>query len=296
VKPLSRPVYLGLVLLFCLTWSSAFPAAKLAISVGPPLLYLAVRFGIASALLVGLALASGDFRIGSRPGQRKVPWLRLMGLGIINLACYQGMAWLGMRSVSSGLANIVTSLNPVLISVIAVPLLGERMTGRKFGGLILGFAGAAFVVRNRVVMTGEDPTGIAFLMVGMLAMTFGTLLYKRIAPGVGLVTAVGVQQLGAALALLVGGLAIGERFGEFVPSMMLVGTMLWFVFVVSIGAFLLWFFLLSRGTASAASSLHFLMPPLGLLMSWAVLGEALHPLDLVGVVPVALGIRLATTP
>lgn len=296
MKPLSRPVYLGLVLLFCLTWSSAFPAAKLAISVGPPLLYLAVRFGIASALLVGLALASGDFRIGSRPGQRKVPWLRLMGLGIINLACYQGMAWLGMRSVSSGLANIVTSLNPVLISVIAVPLLGERMTGRKFGGLILGFAGAAFVVRNRVVMTGEDPTGIAFLMVGMLAMTFGTLLYKRIAPGVGLVTAVGVQQLGAALALLVGGLAIGERFGEFVPSMMLVGTMLWFVFVVSIGAFLLWFFLLSRGTASAASSLHFLMPPLGLLMSWAVLGEALHPLDLVGVVPVALGIRLATTP
>ena len=296
MKPLSRPVYLGLVLLFCLTWSSAFPAAKLAISVGPPLLYLAVRFGIASALLVGLALASGDFRIGSRLGQRKVPWLRLMGLGIINLACYQGMAWLGMRSVSSGLANIVTSLNPVLISVIAVPLLGERMTGRKFGGLILGFAGAAFVVRNRVVMTGEDPTGIAFLMVGMLAMTFGTLLYKRIAPGVGLVTAVGVQQLGAALALLVGGLAIGERFGEFVPSMMLVGTMLWFVFVVSIGAFLLWFFLLSRGTASAASSLHFLMPPLGLLMSWAVLGEALHPLDLVGVVPVALGIRLATTP
>ena len=296
MKPLSRPVYLGLVLLFCLTWSSAFPAAKLAISVGPPLLYLAVRFGIASALLVGLALASGDFRIGSRPGQRKVPWLRLMGLGIINLACYQGMAWLGMRSVSSGLANIVTSLNPVLISVIAVPLLGERMTGRKFGGLILGFAGAAFVVRNRVVMTGEDPTGIAFLMVGMLAMTFGTLLYKRIAPGVGLVTAVGVQQLGAALALLVGGLAIGERFGEFVPSMMLVGTMLWFVFVVSIGAFLLWFFLLSRGTASAASSLHFLMPPLGLMMSWAVLGEALHPLDLVGVVPVALGIRLATTP
>jgi drug/metabolite transporter (DMT)-like permease len=71
--------------------------------------------------------------------------------------------------------------------------------------------------------------------------------------------------------------------------------MAWFVFVVSIGSFLLWFLLLRQGSASAASSLHFLMPPLGLVMSWAVLGERLEVLDLLGVVPVAIGIRLATT-
>ena len=71
-------------------------------------------------------------------------------------------------------------------------------------------------------------------------------------------------------------------------------SMVWFVLVVSIGAFLLWFFLLTRGTASAASSLHFLMPPLGLVMSWLLLGEPLHALDFVGVVPIAAGIWLAT--
>ena len=38
------------------------------------------------------------------------------------------------------------------------------------------------------------------------------------------------------------------------------------------------------------------MPPLGLLMTWAVLGEKLHPSDLLGIVPVALGIWLATRP
>jgi drug/metabolite transporter (DMT)-like permease len=66
------------------------------------------------------------------------------------------------------------------------------------------------------------------------------------------------------------------------------------VVVVSIGAMLLWFWLLTRGTASAASSLHFVMPPLGLVMSWAVLGEQLQVLDLLGVAPVALGIWLTT--
>lgn len=285
-----RPAYLTLVLLFCLTWSSAFPAAKLAISVGPPLLFLGLRFSIAAALLLGFAALTGRLR-----QDEKVPWLTLMLLGVINQAGYQGLAWLGMRTVSGGLATIVTSLNPVVVAVLAVPMLGERMTWRKLAGLALGFAGAAFVVRNHVVVTGEDPAGIAMLACGMIAMSLGTLIYKRVAPRVDLVTAVGTQQVGAGVALLLAGGLMGERLDGFVVSPLLFGTMAWFIFVISIGAFLLWFFLLRRGTATAASSLHFLMPPLGLMMSWAVLGETLHPLDLLGVVPVALGIRLATT-
>jgi drug/metabolite transporter (DMT)-like permease len=285
---LTRPVYLLLVLVFCLTWSSAFPAAKLAIQVGPPSLFLGVRFAIAAALLLGFAAARGE--LGTR-----IPWASLLLLGVINQAGYQGMAWQGMRTVSGGLATIIASLNPILISVIAVPLLGERMTARKLAGLLLGFAGAAFVVRNRIVVTGEDPAGIAFLVVALLAMTLGTLMYKRLAPRASLVVSVGIQQIGAGAALLLAGGLSGERFEDFVPGPQLWLTMFWFVIVISLAAFLLWFYLLRRGTASSASSLHFLMPPFGLLMSWAALGEALNPLDLLGVIPVAIGIRLATT-
>jgi drug/metabolite transporter (DMT)-like permease len=284
----SRPVYLFLVLVFCLTWSSAFPAAKLAIQAGPPLLYLGVRFGIAAALLLGWAGLRGELA-------GRIPWLALILLGVINQAGYQGMAWQGMRTVSGGLATIIASLNPVLISVLAVPLLGERMTGRKLAGLALGFLGAAFVVRNRIVVSGEDPVGIGFLVFALLSMTAGTLLYKRLAPKASLAVAVGAQQIGASLALLIAGGAVGERWAQFVPGPELWLTMLWFIFVISGASFLLWFYLLRRGTAASASSLHFLMPPLGLLMSWAVLGEPLDPLDLLGVVPVAIGIRLATT-
>ncbi len=285
---MSRPAYLLLVLVFCLTWSSAFPAAKLAIQAGPPLLYLGIRFSIAAFLLLGFAALRGRLR-------GPIPWLQLMMLGVISQAGYQGLAWMGMRSISGGLATIIASLTPVLVAVLAVPMLGERLTGRKMLGIALGFLGAAFVVRNRVVVTGEDPMGIAYVAIGMVSMTFGTLFYKRLAPRVDLVVSVGVQQIGAGLALLAVGTAVGERVTDFTPGPLLWLTMLWFVFVISIGAFLLWFTLLRQGTASAASSLHFLMPPLGLLMSWAALGEALHPLDLLGVVPVALGIRLATS-
>ncbi|MBV9458873.1 MAG: EamA family transporter, partial [Bradyrhizobium sp.] len=48
--------------------------------------------------------------------------------------------------------------------------------------------------------------------------------------------------------------------------------------------------------ATAASAYHFLMPPLGMLFAWMVLGEHLSFRDLLGIVPVALGIYLVTRP
>ncbi len=39
-----------------------------------------------------------------------------------------------------------------------------------------------------------------------------------------------------------------------------------------------------------------MMPPLGLLFGWLLLGEQVAPTDLIGIVPVALGIYLVTRP
>jgi len=47
-------------------------------------------------------------------------------------------------------------------------------------------------------------------------------------------------------------------------------------------------------SATEASALHFLMPPLGLLFGWLVFREPVSLLDLVGIVPIALGIALVT--
>jgi drug/metabolite transporter (DMT)-like permease len=281
------PLYWFLVLLFCLSWSSAYPTAKLAIAVSPPMLFLGVRFLLAALLLLAWAAMRREFRTPT-------PWIGLSVLGLLNLAGYQGLFWEAMRTDSAGMAVVVGSLVPILTAACAGPLLGERLTFAKFGGLLLGLGGAIFVVRNRLEM-GEDPGGTLYLVAGLIAMTAGTILFKKLAPATTLSVAVGVQLLAAGIALLAFGLATEE------PTLVLLGpayvlTMLWFVLVVSVGAMLLWFLLLRSGTATAATSLHFLMPPLGLLMTWAVLGEKLHPSDLLGIVPVALGIWLATRP
>jgi len=48
--------------------------------------------------------------------------------------------------------------------------------------------------------------------------------------------------------------------------------------------------------ATAASAYHFLMPPLGIFFGWLLLGEHLSLPDMIGIVPVALGIYLVTRP
>ena len=281
------PLYWVLVLLFCLSWSSAYPTAKLAISVSPPLLFLGVRFLLAAVLLLAYAAYREQLR-------GPIPWLALAVLGLLNQAGYQGLFWEAMRTETAGMAVVVGSLVPILTAACAAPMLGERLTLSKGAGLLLGMSGAIFVVRNRLAM-GEDAVGLMYLVAGLVAMTAGTILFKKLAPATSLPVAVGVQQLAAGLALLVIGIAT-EDPAQITPDPTYALAMAWFVLVVSVGAMMLWFLLLRAGTATAASSLHFLMPPLGLLMTWAVLGERLHPSDLLGIVPVALGIWLATRP
>ena len=281
------PLYWFLVLLFCLSWSSAYPAAKLAIVTGPPMLFLGVRFLIAASLLMGYAVIRGEFR-------GPIPWGGLTLLGLLNQAGYQGLFWQAMRTESGGMAVVIGSLVPITTAACAAPLLGERLTLPKFAGLLLGVAGAVFIVRNRVGM-GADPGGIWFFVAGIAAMTAGTIMFKKISPATTLTVAVGVQQFAAGIALLAIGLATEDPHRIVLgPTYLL--TQAWFILVVSVGAMMLWFLLLRVGSATAASSLHFIVPPIGLLMTWAVLGEALHPSDLLGIVPVALGIWLATRP
>jgi len=85
-----------------------------------------------------------------------------------------------------------------------------------------------------------------------------------------------------------------ERVGDIVPSARFFLTLAYSVVLVSIGAYLLWFHILKVSGATAASSCHFLMPPLGILFGWILLGEHFAPTDAIGILPVALAIYLVT--
>jgi len=73
-----------------------------------------------------------------------------------------------------------------------------------------------------------------------------------------------------------------------------IAALVYLVLVMSLGASLLWFWLLRHGDASRVSAWYFLTPVFGLVAGHVVLGEALKPLDAAGLFVIALGLLLVT--
>lgn len=286
--PTNKFAYLGLVLVFVLLWSSAFAAGKIAMQVSPPMLFLGVRFLLAGLLMVGFAVIIGSYRPVGAKG-----WFRLSVLGILNQAGYQGLAWIAMGSVSSALTAIIISMNPIVIALLAVPMLGERLSLRRVLGLALGIVGVVIVLSSRITVSGEDLGGTLILAVSLAAMSLGTVLFKIWKIDVPLSVNIGGQFISAGVLMLGVGL-VTEDLDQIVWGTHLALAMAYIVLVVSICGVGLWFYLLSHGSASDASALHFLMPPFGLMFGWVLLSEPVVMGDMIGIAPIAIGIWLAT--
>jgi drug/metabolite transporter (DMT)-like permease len=279
---------LAMIALFCLIWSSAFAAAKFALPYAPPLLLLSSRFVVAGLLLLGLAGTAGRFRLPDAETLGK-----LVVLGGLNSALYLGLSFSGMQTVSSAFTAVLISANPLLTALLAAPLLGERMTTLKLGGLLLGMLGVAIVLRSRLSGGTEDWHGTLLVLAGLLSLVAGTVLFKAWKPAGDLWTGTAIQSLAAGILLLPVALWLEDPATiQFTPS--LAGGWLYLVGPVSIGAYLLWFRLLQTKSATEASSLHFLMPPLGLFFGWLLFREPVSLLDLIGIVPIAIGIAMVT--
>jgi drug/metabolite transporter (DMT)-like permease len=284
----SRLPFPLLVAAFCLLWASAFSVAKLALADCPPLLLLTIRFLIAGAVVLGVAALLGLPLALSR---RDIAVFSV--LGVTNQAAYLGIGYLGMQTIPSGLTALIVSTNPVLVAAAAALVLDERMSARKALGLVLGVAGVAVVVQGRLAGGADDPFGILLTLIALCALVAGTILFKWLAPQGGFWVGNGVQSLAAGLATLPFALGF-ENVSDIVLTWRLVAAQAYLVLLVSVFAYVLWFHMLTVSGATAASAWHFVMPPLGMLFGWLLLGERVALTDLVGAVPVALGILLVT--
>jgi drug/metabolite transporter (DMT)-like permease len=276
--------------LFCLLWSYAFVAGKIGVTHCPPLILLAARFSLAGILILGATLIRGD--------NWSLSWRDaaiFAVLGIANNALYLGLGYTGLQTVSAGLGGLIVSANPVFTAGLAALLLGEGMTWRKASGLLLGIVGVTLIVWHRLSVGTDSLHGIMFTLASLASIVAGTVLFKLLAPRGSLWIGNGVQNLAAGVVLTPVALTFADVHAiDFTPG--LIGAFAFLVLGGSILAYWLWFHLLKVCGATAASAYHFLMPPLGMLFAYLVLAEHVEARDLLGIIPVALGIYLVTRP
>ena len=272
-------------LLFVLLWSTGFVGAKYGLPYADPFIFLGIRVLIASVILFAIAsIMKSPIAIGSKAISSSVL------IGFFLHACYLGGVFFAIsKGLPAGVAAVVTSLQPVLVSILAVKVLGERLRTKQLAGLFLGLIGVVLVLGPS--FNADIPTvGVIAIFVALIGSTSATLLQKKIGSGIPLVAGTAYQYLGSgavllAIAVATGGTSI-QWSGKFVLAF------IWLIAVLSVGAILLLLWLLNTGSAASVSSLFYLVPPATAAEAFFLFGEKVNTQGFLGIGVTALGVWL----
>ncbi len=272
---------------FVVIWSSGFVVAKYAFRSSDVIFFLSVRLLIAAGILAVVTKALGQSLKLTRSDL-----VASLAIGIALHALYLGGVWEAIAQGSpSGIASVITSLQPVLVSLIAVRLLGEKLTRNQVVGLFLGLAGVILVLAPAFSRTGEMTViALALLIAALSGSTSATLMQKKLGHSIPLLAGTTYQFLIAGVVLGIYSVASGKTSIDWNLESSL--AMAWAVVVTSLIAILLLLWMLTRGSAARVSSLLYLVPPMTAIQAFILFGEKLNPQAIIGIAMTALGVAL----
>jgi drug/metabolite transporter (DMT)-like permease len=284
-SPSSAPRWLVVApALFVLIWSTGYVVAKYAAPHAEPLTFLLWRYaGVIALMLVLAVLARAPW-----PSPRQALHLAIAGIGI--QAVYLGGVWVSIRhGMPAGVAALIVNLQPVLTAALGF-LVAERVSARQWVGVLLGFVGVVLVVGHKLQTAGSSVLTVWLCVAALLGMTLGTLYQKKHVPHFDLRTGQVVQFIAA--------IAVTTPFAWWTESFHVawngpfVVAMLWSVVVLSGGGISLMFLMLRHGKATTVTSSMYLVPGVTSVMAWAMFGEALAPLAVMGMAVTLVGVYL----
>jgi drug/metabolite transporter (DMT)-like permease len=275
--------------IFVLLWSTGWVVAKFGAIVSEPLTFLMIRYAAAAVLFAGLCWVSG----ASWPKDRRTV-IHAIVSGAFLHGLYLGAVWWAIgEGVPAALSSIIAALQPLMTALAAPFFIGERLNGQQKAGLCLGFFGVLIAVLPKFFGQGaaEIPAfALIVNMVGMAAVTYGTIYQKQHLP-TGDIRAIATLQYVGALIVTVP-LALGLESLHVDFGWAFVALLAWSVLGISMGAILLLLYLLRRGQVSRAASLIYLVPPIAALQAAAIFGEELTLPMILGTVIVVAGVYL----
>jgi len=265
--------------LVTLLFGSGFPAVKTGLSFIPPLLFAAMRSYLAAALLLVYVGATTEYWYPR--ARRDVTAVLAGGLFLVGGT---GIGFVAQQFITAGVAAIIFSLAPIITAVLAWPLLpAERLAGRDYVGVLLGFVGIVVVIR-------PDPTGLLdpelvgkLLFFGaLIVVELGAVLIRRSQTSMPIPALTGWAMVLGGTVHVIFAVAVGESVANIQVTPLSVAMVVYLS--VFIGAFGLVLYLVLMGEVGPlkANMTTYLTPIVALAIGWALLGERIHLLTLVG--------------
>jgi len=275
---------LALFLAMSVIWGIPYLFIRIAVAEVSPAFLVLARTGVASAILLPIALLTLDLRpIVAR-------WRWVAAFAAIEIAIPWVLLGSAEQRVSSSLAALIIAAVPLVGVVIAI-LSGrsEHLGATGLLGLLIGILGVAAIAGGDFGTT--DP--IAFVELGIVAVCYAAgpvILARRLSD----LPTIGVMALSLGLTCLVY-VPIGAlQWPAAVPSPAVIASIVTLGVVCTAIAFLVFAALIEAVGPVRATVITYVNPAVAAVLGVVVLNETLTPAMILGFVLVTVGSVLAT--
>ena len=278
-------------LVFVILWSSGFVGPLYILPFASPFTSMAVRFGIATILLLCFGLVRGtSFRLA------KSQVLTSVLTGVTLHTIYVGCVFYALveGTPASSLALII-SLQPILISIFYVLVMKEAIRTRQVLGLALSVVGVAFLFVPRVFFDGSknhgSALGIALSFAALISGVGGTVIQKEYANDIPLISGMSIQY-GTTFLISILASVFVESHVIIWDTRFTLGT-LWTIFGLSLGSVVLYYRLLAQNSAIKVSNLLFLLPIITTVFQFIFFRVEIGANAYIGIALVSSGVWIA---
>lgn len=261
---------------------------KTALDFFPPVMFSAVRFFLGSFILFIICFYK------KIPLPKKEDWKWYAICGLLQTAYVFTINQQALLYIDAGVSSLLSFTMPFWFAFLAHFFIGERLTTIKSIALVIGIIGLFFVLEiNPLQMEWSGVALIAqlFVLSGSIAWAVSNIIVKKVLQNHDKLQFTTYQMIIGATALLIYSL-IFEQGQSIEWSWMAIICVLFAGGIASAFAFVLWFYLLSRGEGGKASISLLLVPVIGVISGWLFLDETLHPSSIIGMILVVSGIGL----
>jgi drug/metabolite transporter (DMT)-like permease len=276
--------------LFVFLWSTGFVGAKFIVPYAEPFTFLMIRYFLAALILFAIAYA---FKQPLKLNKEQFKASFAVGM-LLHVIYIGGVFYAVSLGVSAGISAVIVSIQPVLVSLLAVPLLGERLRWVQVVGLFLGVAGIALLLLPKVFQGDYTATtsiaGIVICVIALLGTSGGYLLQKKLGSEIPFLSGTGAQYAISAIAFAILSFSTEEQIIKWVPEFFF--GLAWIVLMLSIASIVLLYGMLRTGSASKVSSLYYLVPPTAAVLAYFLFDEVIGIVGWIGMALAGLGVVL----
>lgn len=268
-------------------WSSGFIVGTLAVRHAPGLSILFWRMTVATLAMAAIALAV------------RAPWPRergaiaqmvIVGL-LLQAAQFVGIFLALQYGVAAGLVALLAGSSPMLVAVLATFLLDEHLEPVQWLGSAIGVAGVVLAVAEEL-NGGGSALGFLFAVIGLTGLVGGTLVQRASGASVD-PRAANAIQLAVAAVVIAPLAAFTDGFSLTAQAL---APLAWLIFGLSIGAVMLFFWLLRNEKSGEATSFLYLVPATTAIAGVPILGQPLSMGAVAGLALALIGVRMVSSP